>query len=267
MTPDWIGIVPQGFQVTGLALVGALVGSFLNVVIHRLPEMIKRAETEGEVPVERYDLMLPASHCPHCGHLIRAHENIPLLSYVMQHGRCTGCRQKISLRYPLIEALGIAAPLLLCLTRPIGPDLLMIAVFAWFAIAITAIDLAEFLVPDALSLPLLWVGLLNAAAGFGPGAPAAIFGAVLGYLLFLTISIVGEYVAGRPVLGLGDVKLAAGLGAWVGWAGLPEALFLGCAAGSAIGIGLILLKRQHRGEPIPFGPFLVGGALLWLTLH
>ncbi|MEI6987525.1 MAG: A24 family peptidase [Rhodospirillaceae bacterium] len=269
MAFGWETEVPHGLLLIGLGLAGALVGSFLNVVIHRLPEMMRRrdAENEGDSDTTRYDLALPPSSCPHCGHLIRAHENIPLLSYLLLRGRCSGCRQPIALRYPLVELLGITAPLLLAGLRPIGPEMLSICIFAWFSIAIAAIDINEFLVPDDLSLPLLWLGLLIAATGLGPGAVNAIYGAVAGYMLFLAIHSIGRKLARRPVLGMGDVKLAAAIGAWVGWSGLPEALFIGCALGSIIGIGLIVLKRSQRGHPIPFGPFLVSGALAWLGLH
>lgn len=247
----------------GLGVLGLLVGSFLNVVIHRLPVMIDRADAGMEA--ERYDLVLPPSSCPCCGRRLRVRDNVPVLSFVLLRGRCAGCGARISWRYPLVEALGAMLPLLL-VPHAAGPvQAAAIAVFAWFAIGIVFIDAESQLIPDALSLPLLWLGLLLGAAGVFVGAQAAILGAAAGYSGLWGLGWVARRALGRPALGLGDVKLFAALGAWLGWKALPATLVLACLTGTLMMLALGVAGRRDHAAPVAFGPFLIVAGLATLV--
>ena len=254
------------------AVLGLLAGSFLNVVIHRVPRMLERewaqqaAEQRGEhAPVvERYNLVVPRSHCPACGHRIGALENIPLLSWLVQRGKCAGCGTAIPVRYPIVElatavlsavaiwrfgatAEGLAAVLLTC-----------------FLIALAFIDLDTQLLPDSMTLPLLWLGLLfNLQGTFAP-LPAAVIGAMAGYLSLWSIYWLFKLSTGKEGMGYGDFKLLAALGAWFGWTALPAVVLLASVVGAAVGIALIVVARHGREVPIPFGPYLAGAGLLAL---
>ncbi|MGL6427015.1 prepilin peptidase [Aeromonas hydrophila] len=257
-------------------LFSLMIGSFLNVVIHRLPIMLERewqAEYLGyfnpeTLPQqeERYNLMVPRSACPHCGHAITAMENIPLLSWLWLKGRCRECQAPISARYPLVELLTALLSLVVAATYPPGWGLLAALLLTWVLVALTFIDLDKMLLPDQLTLPLLWGGLLfNLTGGFAPLTDAVI-GAMAGYLVLWSLYWAFKLLTGKEGMGYGDFKLLAALGAWLGWQALPIVLLLSSLVGAFIGIGLILLRNHHQNKPIPFGPYLaIAGwiALLW----
>ncbi|MGL6557598.1 prepilin peptidase [Aeromonas dhakensis] len=257
-------------------LFSLMIGSFLNVVIHRLPIMLEREwqaeylsyfnpETQLQQE-EHYNLMVPRSACPHCGHAITAMENIPLLSWLWLKGRCRECQAPISARYPLVELLTALLSLVVAATFPPGWGLLAALLLTWVLAALTFIDLDKMLLPDQLTLPLLWGGLLfNLAGGFVPLADAVI-GAMAGYLVLWSLYWAFKLFTGKEGMGYGDFKLLAALGAWLGWQALPIVLLLSSLVGAIIGISLILLRNHHQGKPIPFGPYLaIAGwiALLW----
>ena len=258
-------------------LFSLMVGSFLNVVIHRLPIMMERdwhaeytdyfGDHTSPIPATgRYNLMVPRSRCPHCDHPIGALENIPLLSWLWLKGRCRNCRAPISARYPLVELLTALLSVAVAATLTPGWGTLAALVLTWVLVALTFIDLDKMLLPDQLTLPLLWGGLLfNLLGGFVPLADAVI-GAMAGYLVLWALYWAFKLLTGKEGMGYGDFKLLAALGAWLGWQALPIVLLLSSLVGAAIGIGLILLRNHHQGKPIPFGPYLaIAGwiALLW----
>lgn len=257
---------------TFAGLAGLIFGSFLNVVIHRLPIMMQRAWAreaalmEGREPAEHavFNLMQPGSHCPHCDHVIRAWENIPLLSYILLRGRCSQCRSPISPRYPLLEAA--AALLALAVAWQFGASLqtLVLMGFFWTLLVLTAIDIDHQLLPDSLTLPLLWAGLLiNIDALFVPLADAVV-GAVVGYLSLWSLYWVFKLLTGKEGMGYGDFKLFAAFGAWFGWSSLALIIMLAAVVGAVIGLGAIVIRGRDRQLPIPFGPYLCGAALVYL---
>lgn len=264
------------------ALIGLIVGSFLNVVIHRLPKMLERdwdgqaaelleqknladvAKKLRSADTARYNLMTPASACPHCSHKIRAYENIPIISYVFLRGRCSSCKAPISIRYPIIEA--ISGVLAAYIGWRFGFTLAMAAalVFAWSLVALTAIDIDTQLLPDDITLPLLWVGLLvNLNNGFTP-LPLAVIGTVAGYLSLWSVYWLFKLTTGKEGMGYGDFKLLAAIGAWLGWKMLPIVILLSSLVGAIVGIALIVFTRHGRNTPIPFGPYLAAAGLMAL---
>lgn len=273
---DQLLFSPTG-SVAVAALLGLLFGSFLNVVIHRLPRMLEAewraqaAETAGTAPPEAapYNLVVPGSSCPHCGHRIRAIENIPVLSWLLLRGRCASCRAPIPVRYPLVELLAaIAAAFAVWRFGP-GMAGVAAAVLSLFLIALTFIDLDTQLLPDDLTLPLLWLGLLVNLPGTGTftDLPSAVVGAVAGYLALWSVYWLFRLATGREGMGYGDFKLLAALGAWFGWQSLPAIILLASVVGAAVGVGLIVLRSHGRATPIPFGPYLAGAGLLALYLR
>ncbi|QWZ62385.1 A24 family peptidase [Aeromonas sp. FDAARGOS 1417] len=257
-------------------LFSLMIGSFLNVVIHRLPIMLERewqaeyrsyfAPDEEATAPECYNLMVPRSACPHCGHAITALENIPLLSWIWLKGRCRDCQAPISARYPLVELLTALLSVAVAMVITPGWGTLAALLLTWVLVALTFIDLDKMLLPDQLTLPLLWGGLLfNLASGFVPLADAVI-GAIAGYLVLWSLYWAFKLLTGKEGMGYGDFKLLAALGAWLGWQALPIILLLSSLVGAVIGISLIALQKHHQGKPIPFGPYLaIAGwiALLW----
>ena len=255
-------------------LLGLLIGSFLNVVIYRLPKIMVRSwendyETEHgrEAPhQDKFNLMLPRSACPHCGHQITAMENIPVISYLVIGGKCTACKAKISVRYPLIEAL--TAILSAGMIWHFGSGIAGMAsvIFVWLLVAMTFIDLDTQLLPDDLTLPLLWLGLLfNISSTFAP-LKEAVIGAVVGYLALWLVDHVFFLVRKQHGFGNGDFKLLAAFGAWMGWSMLPLIILFSSLVGAAIGIVQILSKKLGWQQPVPFGPYLaIAGmiALVW----
>jgi leader peptidase (prepilin peptidase)/N-methyltransferase len=262
-------------------LVGLLVGSFLNVVIHRLPKMLERdwdaqaadlleqhalagaaAKLRGDASRPPYNLVTPPSTCPQCGHRIRAYENVPILSYLFLRGRCAGCKARISVRYPIVEAIsGIVAGYIgwrFGLTLVTAGALL----FAWSLIALTAIDIDTQLLPDDITLPLLWLGiLLNLVGGFVP-LQSAVIGAVAGYLSLWSVYWLFKLVTGKEGMGYGDFKLLGAIGAWLGWKMLPAVILLSSLVGAIVGITMIVFARHGRNTPIPFGPYLAVAGLI-----
>jgi leader peptidase (prepilin peptidase) / N-methyltransferase len=273
-----MSLEPSLLYYVTVALLGLVVGSFLNVVIHRLPRMLERRwqaecrELNGtETPVVEqtpYNLVVPGSSCPACGHKIRPWENIPLLSYLLLRGRCSACGVHISVRYPLIELVaGLAA---LAVAWHYGPGWQTAAalVFSWALLALTMIDLETQLLPDSITLPLLWLGLLVNVKGMFVPLSSAVIGAAAGYLALWAVYHAFRLLTGKEGMGYGDFKLLAALGAWFGWQMLPLTILLSSLVGAVIGLGLMAFRNHEREVPIPFGPYLaVAGwiALLWGT--
>ncbi len=256
------------------ALAGLLIGSFLNVVIHRLPRMMERdwaaqcAELRGEDPPALAPLSLtsPRSRCPQCSHQIGALENIPILSYLLLRGRCKGCGEPISLRYPVVEAVtgllfGLAA-------WKLGPSSAAIGAMIFVAamIALTFIDFDTQLLPDDITLPLLWLGLLFNLWNTYTDLSSAVVGAMAGYLSLWSVYWLFKLATGKEGMGYGDFKLLAAIGAWLGWQVLPLTILLSSFVGALTGIALIVVARRGRNVPIPFGPYLAAAgviALFW----
>jgi leader peptidase (prepilin peptidase)/N-methyltransferase len=246
--------------------VGLCVGSFLNVVIHRLPKMLDRgwraqcAELSGEPPPELppYNLITPRSECPACGHRIAAFENIPVLSFLFLRGRCSACAAPISARYPVIELLTGALTIAAVLRFGVTPTAAAACLLIWSLIALTFIDFDTQLLPDSITLPLLWSGLLANVAGFVPGVSLrdAVVGAIAGYVALWTIYWLFKLVRGKEGMGYGDFKLLAALGAWLGWQMLPLIVLLSSFVGALIGIGLVVFRGRDHQIPLAFGPYL-----------
>ncbi len=246
------------------ALLGLAVGSFLNVVIHRLPKMMERqwrsefAELEGKEPPagDRYNLIVPRSRCPSCEQPITALQNIPLVSYVLLGGKCGACKAGISPRYPCVELLsGLLSGYA---SWHFGPTLAGVSalVFIWAVIALTFIDLDTFYLPDDITLPLLWAGLLFSLGGAHADLRSAVIGAAAGYLALWSVFWLFKFVTGKEGMGYGDFKLLAAIGAWLGWQVLPLVILLSSLVGAIIGIALMVFARHGRETPIPFGPYL-----------
>lgn len=266
-------------------LFGLCIGSFLNVVIHRLPRMLERewraqcdellaepaaesaAQDSKPAPAQpAYNLVVPRSACPSCGHRITALENVPLVSWIALRGRCSACKARISVRYPLVE---LAAGLLAAFAAArYGPSLAGFGamVFCWVLLAAAVIDIDTQLLPDDLTLPLLWGGLaINLAGGFAP-LTSAVIGAMAGYLSLWLVYWGFKLATGKEGMGYGDFKLLAALGAWLGWQALPLVILLSSAVGAVIGVSLMVFARHARDRPLPFGPYLAAAgviALFW----
>jgi leader peptidase (prepilin peptidase) / N-methyltransferase len=258
--------------ITAAVLVGLVVGSFLNVVIHRLPKLLDRqwraecAELTGTAPPppERFNLVVPRSACPHCGHRITALENIPIASYLALRGRCSACQAPISPRYPVVEAL--AGVLAGCVAWRFGMNTAMFGalIFTWSMIALAFIDLDTFYLPDSITLPLLWLGLLFNLGGTFTDIRSAVIGAAAGYLALWAVFWTYKLATGKDGMGYGDFKLLAAIGAWLGWKMLPLTVLVSSFAGAVIGVGLIVFARHGRNVPIPFGPYLAIAGLVAL---
>ena len=258
--------------VTAVTLMSLAIGSFLNVVIHRLPKMLERqwrdelAELNGQVIAEapRYNLVVPRSACPACGHRIGAMENIPLVSYLALRGKCASCKAGISPRYPVVEALTGALSGYIAWRYGFTWHTLAMLVFVWSMIALAFIDLDTFYLPDDITLPLVWAGLLANMGGLFVDLESAVIGAVAGYLALWLVFWGYKLATGKDGMGYGDFKLLAAIGAWLGWKMLPVVILLSSLAGAIVGISLILFARHGRNVPIPFGPYLVMGGLIAL---
>ena len=260
---------------SSVAFVSLCIGSFLNVVIFRLPAMMQqewRCQCEEllEVPeakrepVRVLSLSKPASTCPHCGHGIRAWQNIPVISYLLLKGKCASCSKPISARYPIIElTTAVFSVLTVYLLGP-TPAALWALLLVWALVALTMIDFDTQLLPDSITQPLLWLGLI--VNYFGQLVPfaEAFWGAVVGYLALWSVYWLFKLVTGKEGMGYGDFKLLAALGAWLGWTLLPAVILLSSVVGAAVGIALMVFKQQGREVPIPFGPYLATAGLLCL---
>ena len=257
-----------------LGLLGACVGSFLNVVILRLPVMLRNEwaqqcrELNGETPEESevFNLSRPASRCPDCGNRIRAWQNIPVLSYLLLRGRCAACGASIHWRYPAVELFTAVTTVHLLWHFGIGWPLLAALILLWSLIALTVIDIDHQLLPDSITLPLLWLGLLANLFGLFTSLESAVIGAIVGYLGFWAIYQIHFRLTGREGLGYGDFKLLAALGAWLGWEMLPLVVLVSSLTGTIVAVLLMVVRRFDRQTPVSFGPFLaVAGwvVLLW----
>jgi leader peptidase (prepilin peptidase)/N-methyltransferase len=260
------------FFVALCGIVGLMVGSFLNVVIHRLPKMLERewhaqcVELSGGSAAEAppYNLVVPRSACPHCGHRIGALENVPVISYLMLRGKCRGCGARISARYPVVETIGGLLSGYAAWHFGFGPAAWAALLFIWALIALTFIDFDTQLLPDVITLPLLWLGLLCNLSGTYTDLHSAVIGAAAGYLALWSVYWLFKFATGKEGMGYGDFKLLAAIGAWLGWQMLPLVILLSSLVGAVVGIALIVAARRGRNIPIPFGPYLAGGGLIAL---
>lgn len=256
-------------------LLGLVIGSFLNVLINRLPIMLDRDWTTQSremlsLPPEpagaTYNLLLPHSECPHCAHKIRAWENIPVVSYLMLRGKCSSCRAKISLRYPLVElATGILSAFVVY-HFGLGWEAAAFLVLTWGLLAMSLIDADHQLLPDVLVLPLLWLGLIVNGQSLFTSLYDALWGAVAGYLSLWLVYWAFKLITGKEGMGYGDFKLLAMLGAWGGWQILPLTILLSSLVGAVLGVLMLRMRNAQTSTPIPFGPYLaIAGwiALLW----
>lgn len=257
-----------------VALLGLFIGSFLNVVILRLPIMLERdwrnqcAEflnlPNEAASTERFNLALPPSRCPSCGHRITVRENIPVLSYILLGGRCSACRADISPRYPVIETVTGVMSAVVAWQFGFTWATLAALLLTWSLIALTMIDFDKQLLPDNITLPLLWIGLLLSVFEIFTDMTSAIFGAVAGYLVLWSVYKLFKWATGKEGMGYGDFKLLAMLGAWLGWQALPAIILLSSLVGALVGIALIIFARRDRSIPIPFGPYLAAAGWIYL---
>lgn len=267
--------IHPAFFIFFASLLGLLVGSFLNVVIYRLPIMIQRTwkkdcleylEMEPENEIERFDLILPNSSCPVCKAEIKAWQNIPVVSYILLGGKCGHCKTPISLRYPVIEVLTGVLSGLVAWHFGFAWQALFALLFTWSLIALSGIDIDEQLLPDAITLPVLWLGLFLSLFGLYTDSNDSIIGAIAGYLILWSVYQLFKLLTGKEGMGYGDFKLLALFGAWLGWQFLPQIILVSSLVGALIGGSMILFKQHDQNKPIPFGPYLaVAGwiALIW----
>ena len=255
-----------------LAVLGLIVGSFLNVIIFRLPKMMEAqwqqdySDFNGEVPEasEKLSLAFPGSRCPHCNAEIKPTQNVPVLSYLVLRGKCAACKAPISVRYPVVEVLTGMLWVLYGLKFGVSNALAGAMLLTASLIVLTAIDLDHQLLPDSMTLPLLWIGLLLNIDNTFVSLESAVLGAVFGYLCLWAVFWLFKIVTGKEGMGHGDFKLLAALGAWFGLAALPTIVLLSSVVGAVLGVALIVAGKQDRETPIPFGPFLAGAGLLHL---
>jgi leader peptidase (prepilin peptidase) / N-methyltransferase len=267
--------------ITAGFLFSLLVGSFLNVVIHRVPIMLERdwaaqaaeftaaateqpAPTGAESEYKRFNLITPRSRCPNCNHQITALENIPIISWLMLGGKCSECKTRISARYPTIELItGLLGALAIAFFGATWAGLGAL-ILTWTLVALTCIDIDTQLLPDDITLPLLWVGLLFNLFGVFAPLKDAVIGAMLGYMILWSIYWAFKLITGKEGMGYGDFKLLGALGAWFGWQKIPAIILLSSAVGAVIGIGLMIAAKRGKEVPIPFGPYLAGAGFLTL---
>lgn len=254
------------------AVVGLCVGSFLNVVIHRLPRMMEAqwkaecAALEGREPAEEpvFNLVTPRSRCPSCGTPIGALQNIPVVSWIALGGKCAACKARISVRYPAVELAGGALAVLVALRFGYSAALAPALAYAWALLALTFIDLDTQLLPDDITLPLLWLGLLANTFGVYTDLRSAVFGAVAGYLVLWTVYWGFRLIAKKEGMGYGDFKLLAAIGAWTGWQVLPAVILVAAGLGAVLGSIALWLARKGTDTRIPFGPYLALGGIVGL---
>lgn len=258
-----------------VTLFGLLIGSFLNVVILRLPKMMEahwhrecrelldQPSDTHEPEVSGFNIAYPASHCPNCGHELRWWENLPLLSYALLRGRCSSCKIRISPQYPLVEAAAAGLALLAASSVTWGWPLLFALILVWALLTLTVIDLNTMLLPDQITLPLLWLGLLVNVSGMFTSLNEAVIGAAAGYLILWLVYQGFRLLTGKEGMGFGDFKLLAALGAWMGWQSLPGIILMSSLVGAVVGISLMLLRKRDGNMAIPFGPYLAAAGVVW----
>ncbi len=275
--------LPWFFVVT-ILVVGTMVGSFLNVVIHRLPKMMENdwrqqsieflqpeiaanaADLAAANPPPRYNLLVPRSACPACAHKITALENVPVVSYLFLRGKCSACKASIGIRYPIVEALTGIASAYAAWRFGVSWTVLLALLYIWSLIALTFIDADTTLLPDDITLPLLWLGLLANVGGTFTDLTSAVIGAVAGYLILWLVYWGFKLLTGKEGMGYGDFKLLAAIGAWLGWQMLPLVILLSAMVGTIVGLAGIILQGRERGAKLPFGPYLAAAgfiALFW----
>ncbi len=262
------------------SILGLFVGSFLNVVVYRLPLMMEAtwrkecheflelelSSKDAEKDKETFNLMVPRSACPSCGNMITAWQNIPVISWLLLRGKCANCKHPISAEYPIVELLTALLSLAVAMKFGASIQLVFALLFTWALISLALIDFHTTLLPDSITLPLLWLGLLISLAPVFVNAPDAIVGAAAGYMILWIVFQAFKLITGKEGMGFGDFKLLAALGAWLGWAKLPLIILLSSLTGAIIGIMMMVLFKHQRNKPIPFGPYLaIAGwiALMW----
>ena len=259
-----------------------IIGSFLNVVIHRLPIMMERdwreqatellnTPPESELPEDRFDLIIPRSRCPSCGTMIKSWQNIPVVSYLFLGGKCAKCKESISARYPLVEMMTAVLAALCAWRFGASWEAIMAIIMTLSLVPIAMIDADTQLIPDSIVLPLLWIGLAMSLFAPMTGAQTlfispqdAIVGAIAGYLSLWSIYWLFKLITGKEGMGYGDFKLLAALGAWLGWQQLPLIILMSAVVGAIVGISLMVFRKHERSVPIPFGPFLAAAG--WITM-
>ena len=265
-----------GLLYVAVVLFGLVVGSFLNVVIVRLPGMLEASWKQqcrellglegGAADQPAFNLVWPGSHCPHCKAPVGAIHNIPVLSYLWLRGRCASCGANIGLRYPVIEIVAAALALVAAAKYGMSWQLAGTLALSWSFLAASAIDIEHHLLPDNIVLPLMWVGLIVNSFGLYTDVFSALYGALFGYISLWLVFQLFRLLTGKEGMGYGDFKLFACIGAWLGWQALPLVILLAAVCGTVVGIAMILFKRQDRSQPIPFGPFLCAAgfvAMIW----
>ena len=261
-----------------VGLFGLLVGSFLNVVIYRLPIMMQRSWrkdcqeylelTPDQDSETTFNLVLPLSRCPGCNAPIKPYQNIPVISYIFLGGKCANCSKPISLRYPLIEAFTGLTSFIIAWHFGPTPETLFALFLTWSLISLSFIDIDHQLLPDSITLPFLWLGLFLSVFGLFTDSHASIIGAIAGYLVLWSIFHLFKLLTGKEGMGYGDFKLLALFGAWLGWQSLPAIILLSSLVGAVVGIAMIVFSGHNRNKPIPFGPYLAAAgwiALIWGT--
>jgi leader peptidase (prepilin peptidase)/N-methyltransferase len=263
---------------SSVIFIGLSVGSFLNVVAYRLPKMMERdwkhecheflelEPPKSEEDQKRFNLAVPASACPQCGHNLRAWENIPVISYLFLKAKCSSCGMKISMQYPVVELITAIASLLAAYTFGVTIQTVAALFFTWVLITLTLIDLKTQLLPDSITLPLLWLGILLSFFDVFTDLASSVIGAMAGYMILWSVYQLFKLLTGKEGMGFGDFKLLAALGAWIGYSYLPQIILVSSVVGSVFGISLLIIGKTKQQQPIPFGPYLaVAGwiALLW----
>ena len=271
----------QANQILFMVLVtmfSLFVGSFLNVVIHRLPIMMEnewKRECEtllnckpdsdtAEQEEQAFNLMLPRSRCPSCGQMIKAWQNIPVLSYLVLGGKCGNCKTAISVQYPLVEAVTAVLSVMVALKFGVSIQTIAGLVITWSLVALTVIDLKETLLPDSITLPVMWLGLVGSLIPVFVSPEEAVVGAAIGYLSLWSVYHLFRIVTGKEGMGYGDFKLMALFGAWFGWQAIPSIILLSSVVGAVVGISLVVIKGRDKDIPIPFGPYLAAAG--WISM-
>lgn len=254
-------------------ILGLMIGSFLNVVIYRLPIMMQRSwrkecreylQLPAEEEMETLNLILPGSRCPSCKTAIKTYQNIPVVSYLLLGGKCAHCSTPISMRYPLIEAFTGICSAIVAWHFGYGTAMLFALLLTWSLIALSFIDIDQQLLPDSITLPMLWLGLLLSLFSIYTDSQTSIIGAIAGYLSLWSVYQLFKLATGKEGMGYGDFKLLALFGAWLGWQYLPMIILLSSLVGAVIGISLIAFRKHDVAQPIPFGPYLAAAG--WLAL-